>query len=116
MQIPSLWKRITGIAGGLGAILAAVIAWQQLEFGRPAWSSDVKELDGKLGIAVETLTKRIDGLDRVILFRERDRVEDRIDELYERQRQEPHNTALRRLIKLRERERDEIDRQIDELQ
>ena len=112
MQIPTLWKRITAGATGLGAILATIIAWDQLELGRPAWSTDNDLVHAR----IDKLTERIDGIDKLNLYRERDRVEDKIDELEERLDEDPGNRAIKELIKLRHRERDEIDRQIDGLQ
>lgn len=112
MQIPTLWKRITGAAVGLGAIFGAVLAWQQLDWPTPAWASDLAAQQ----LQLDKLTERIDGIDKLNLYRERDRVEDKIDELEARLETDPGNRALKELVKLRYRERDEIDRQIDDLQ
>lgn len=96
----------------VGAILGIIIAWNQLDWPTPAWSSDIEVVQTQ----IDKITERIDGIDKLNLYRERDRVEDKIDELEERQTQDPGNRALKELIKMRLRERDEIDRQIDALQ
>ena len=133
MQVTTLWKKITAGAGGLGAIAVLALTWQQLGWPWFASADDVMDLEGRFQIhsaqveaqidarakmvqtQIEKLDERIDGMDRLNLYRERDRVEDKIDELEDRAEVEPHNASLKELIRYRYRERDEIDRQIDEL-
>ena len=112
MQIPTLWKRITAGATGLGAILGAVLLWTQLDWGRPAWSSDIERIDSRLDKIVEA----VETITLVDLRQRREFVEDRIDELQHRLAADPGNRALQELVKLRNRELENIDRQIDGLQ
>ena len=111
MQVTTLAKRVIAGAGGVGIICGAVLSWQQLGWVTVALSSDIDSVE----MQIQHLVKRIDGMDRLNLYRERDRVEDKIDELEDRAKAEPHNASLRELIRYRYRERDEIDRQIDAL-
>lgn len=114
MLTPTL-KKILAAAGAATTLITFVLVWRQAEFPTPAWAEDVQRLEVGFTTVIERLEKRIDGNERTLLYRERDRVEDKIDELEERYRQDPGNRALRELIRLREQERDQIDRQLDEL-
>ena len=129
MLTPTL-KKILAAAGAATTLITFVLVWRQAEFPTPAWAQDVERVDveiraqlaedvqrleaGFTGI-IERLEKRIDGNERTLLYRERDRVEDKIDALEERYRQDPGNGALRELLRLQEQNRDDIDRQLDEL-
>lgn len=114
MMTPAL-KKILGAAGAVTTIVTLVLVWRQAGFPALAWASDVQRLEAGFTGIIERLEKRIDGNERTLLYRERDRVGDKIDELEERYRQDPGNGALRELIRLQEQERDQIDRQLDEL-
>lgn len=122
MQVSVLWKRVTAAAGGLTAIVTLVLVWGQAGWPTLALSDDVERMERRIQVAedrfdetVDLLKRRIDGNERILLYRERDRVEDKIDQLEQRYRQDPGNRALRELIRLREQERDRIDRQLDAL-
>ena len=111
-QLSALWKRTIAGATGLTALVGLALGYSQLGWPTLAWSTDVAQLQTQ----IDKVNQRIDGIDKLNLYRERDRVEDKIDELQERYAENPGNRALKELIRARERERDEIDRQIDALQ
>lgn len=112
-KLSALWKRTIAGAGSVSILIGVAIGWTQLNLPTPALSSDLAQIQSQ----IDQVNQRIDGIDKLNLYRERDRVEDKIDELQERYETEPANRPLLRpLIRARERERDEIDRQIDALQ
>jgi hypothetical protein len=114
MATPML-KKVLAAAGAATTVITLVLVWRQAEFPTLAWAEDVERLERGFTGVIERLEKRIDGNERTLLYRERDRVEDKIDELQQRYEADPGNRALRELIRLREQEREEIDRQLDEL-
>lgn len=112
MQLSTLWKRTIAGATGLSAIIGVPLLWHQVGWPTPAWSSDIKRIDSRIDKIVEA----VQTITLVDLRDKREFVEDRIDELEGRLALDPDNGALKELVKLRYRERDEIDRQIDGLQ
>lgn len=112
---PTIWKRVGAAVGGLTAVLGLIIAWRTAELPRLAWADDLVKMETNFSAIIKRLEERIDKNDLTLLYRERDRVENKIDTLEQRYARNPDNAALRELIRDRERERDGIDRQIDAL-
>lgn len=100
--IPIPWKKISMIAGTIGAMLGVMVAWEKLEFlPRWAWHTEVA--------AVQEFAS---GTRLLVLGQEWERLDQQIDRL--ERRQQPNDEERQLLSKLRRR-MTEVEFQLDQL-
>lgn len=95
----------------IGSILGIATAWTQLGWPRPAFSSDLKALEGDMNTMREFQT----GTRSIVLGQEWWRLQEQIDRVDGKLQEDPANSMLREHYRRLQRSQGQVQQQIDAL-
>jgi hypothetical protein len=122
----SIWKKISIVAGAIGAVLGVMISWQAMDHVLPRWAwwnevqaieskllADQADMQMKLTATMDRMEQQVASNTRLILGQEWERLRAKIYDLRAKLAQRPADRALHEELARLEAQLRDVERELD---